>query len=251
MRGSLCARCVGGRRREQGAFVPDGSRLEPQTPVRLADTRTSGRAEVLRLDVPLGEQPDATGAVLNLTATGSRRPGFVTAFPCVTPVPGTSSLTFPAETAVGSLTVSTLGSGSLCVFSNVRTHLIVDVLGVWTGAPTTPITPPGSPDDGDDVAPDAGTAVVDAGPRPSDAGAPSVDVGVSATDAGEADATADAVGDDVVTDEMVLTGGCGCRAGGARPPGASLSLGAMLAVASLARRRRLRAAISARSSLPR
>ena len=169
-------------------------------------------------------------------------PGFVTAFPCGTPVPGTSSLTFPAETAVGSLTVSTLGSGSLCVFSNVRTHLIVDVLGVWTGAPTTPIAPPDSPDDGDDVAPDAGIALVDAGPPPTDAGDP-----VATADAS---ASVDVVGEDAATDAPVLTGGCGCRAGGARPPGVSLSLGAMLAIASLARRRRPTAAISRRSSLP-
>ncbi|MBK8691151.1 MAG: hypothetical protein IPN17_02285 [Deltaproteobacteria bacterium] len=101
---------------------------------------------------------------------------------------------------------------------------------------------PDSPDDGDDVAPDAGIALVDAGPPPTDAGDP-----VATADAS---VDVDVVGEDAATDAPVLTGGCGCRAGGERPPGVSLSLGAMLAIASLARRRRPTAAISRRSSLP-
>jgi len=250
-----------------GFFAPSsGLTYTALSPQRLLDTRQptslfTGRLGARQvIELPMQRVPgmpaSAVAVVANLTAVSASGPGFVTAFPCGTPVPGTSSLTFPAETAVGSLTVSTLGSGSLCVFSNVRTHLIVDVLGVWTGAPTTPVAPPDSPDDGDDVAPDAGAALADAGPPPTDAGAPSVDVGVgvTVTDAGDAVATADAsvdvASEDAATHDPVLTGGCGCRAGGAGPPGVSLALGAMLAIASLARRRRPTAEISRRSSHP-
>lgn len=122
----------------QGAFVPVGatgaSRLTPQAPVRLADTRQSGRPAVLRVDVPLTGSPAATAVALNLTATDARTPGFVTAFPCGGSVPVVSNLNFGVgETVAGAAFVPLGEGGDVCVFSNVAAavDLVVDLTGVF------------------------------------------------------------------------------------------------------------------------
>ncbi|MEZ5252186.1 MAG: hypothetical protein R2713_24140 [Ilumatobacteraceae bacterium] len=96
--------------------------------------RTSGRPDLLRLDVPLDTQPDATGVVLNLTATGSRRAGFVTAFPCGGAVPTVSNLNFGSgETVAGAAYVPLGEGGDVCLFSNVSADvdLVADLTGVF------------------------------------------------------------------------------------------------------------------------
>lgn len=263
-----------------GFLMPTGgltyTALSPQ---RLLDTRQptslySGRLAARQvLELPVQRMPgmpaSAVAVVANLTAVSASEPGFVTAFPCGTPVPGTSSLNFPADTAVGAVSVSTLGSGSLCVFSNVRTHLIVDVLGVWTGA-ATPVTPAPPIDDGDDVPPegmdagtmtpvvDAGRPVVDAGGMARDTGAATRDAGAVATDVGaavdrpttvaDAGATTDApTGGDapVATADAGETagggpvaGGCGCRADAGGPSARASWVAALAGLVGLMRRRR-------------
>ncbi len=215
------------------------------SPQRLLDTRQTsslyaGRLGVRQvIELPIQRMPgmpaSAVAVVANLTAVGATGAGFVTAYPCGAAVPGTASLNYPADTAVGAVTVSALGGGSLCVFTNGRTHLIVDVLGVWSGASTGPMTPPDMGDDGDDVPPegtDAGVVMttdvgVDAG---TDA---SVDAGVVvATDAGT-----DAGVDAGVVDDGVLNGGCGCRVGGQRSTNGALATAMVLAMVARRRRR--------------
>ncbi|MFN8023243.1 MAG: SGNH/GDSL hydrolase family protein [Acidimicrobiales bacterium] len=124
----------------QGAFVADGSRLATVAPQRLADTRDSGRVSPLRLDVPLGSTADATGVVLNLTATGATRRGFVTAYPCGGAVPTVSNVNFGVgETVAGAAFVPLGDGGDVCVFSNVQADvdLVVDLTGVFS--PTGPL----------------------------------------------------------------------------------------------------------------
>jgi hypothetical protein len=234
-------------------------------PQRLLDTRQASSLYTGRLgarqviELPIQRMPgmpaSAVAVVANLTAVSAAGPGFVTAFPCGSPVPGTSSLNHPAEAAVGALTVSALGAGSLCVFASERTHLIVDVLGVWSGASTGSMPPVDMPDDGDDVPPevmdagvDSGATPIDVGRPPADRGAPvadagavSSDVGVT-TDRGAPVADAGAAFADAAMDERpddgAITGGCGCRVGGGRAGGASGALGAAFALMALARSRR-------------
>lgn len=245
-------------------------------PQRLLDTRQTTSLYTGRLgarqivELPIQRMPgmpaSAVAVVANLTAVSASGGGFVTAFPCGAPVPGTSSLNFPADTAVGGLTVSPLGAGSLCVFASERTHLIVDVLGVWSGASTGPMTPVDMPDDGDDVHPegmdagvDSGAVAVDVGMAPADRGSPpseagmarpdavvTTDRGAPAVDVGaivDAGTTVDDAGAavDEQPGEAGITGGCGCRVGGGRTGGASGALGAAFALAVLARRRGARA----------
>ncbi len=128
----------------QGAFVPEGSRLVPLAPSRLVDTRDTGRPPLLRLDVPLAATPDARAVVLNLTATGAARGGFVTAFPCGGSVPVVSNLNFgPGETVAGAAYVPVGDDGDVCVFSNVQSEvdLVVDLTGVFTPSGTLAFTP--------------------------------------------------------------------------------------------------------------
>ena len=216
-------------------------------PQRVLDTREAaslftgrlGARQVIELPIQRlpGMPASAVAVVANLTAVSASGPGFVTAFPCGAPVPGTSSLNFPAEAAVGALTVSTLGAGSLCVFANARTHLIVDVLGVWTGAAAPPVTPPDPADDGDDVPPEGS----DAG-RP-DVLAPGPDASASDGGASDAGALDDAPADGAddappAADYTPVDGGCACGAAPVRSPPAALSWGALLALVAVARRRR-------------
>jgi MYXO-CTERM domain-containing protein len=221
-------------------------------PQRVLDTREAtslftGRLaarQVLQLPIQRlpGMPANAVAVVANLTAVAASSGGFVTAFPCGATVPGTSSLNFPAEAAVGALTVSTLGAGSLCVFANTRTHLIVDVLGVWTGSVVPPIMPPDPVDDGDDIPPegpdasapdvvtpppDAVTPPADGSPTPSDGSTPDADDASTTDDASAADVDPPS--------DTTLHGGCACHA--APPPRAPSPLALLAALVSLLRRR--------------
>ncbi len=269
-----------------GFFTPaSGLTYTALSPQRLLDTRepTSrytgrlGARQVIELPIQSlpGMPASAVAVVANLTAVGATSGGFVTAFPCGTPVPGTSSLNFPADRAVGALTVSTLGRGALCVFANTRTHLIVDVLGVWTGASSTP-TPPPPVDEGDDIPPDAFDAGADGGASGGDASSVSPDgsglvpdgggvrpdgavAGDGAVPTGDSSATGDAseLSDGAATSDGAVDartidqgpdagdfvpdtmqpGGCGCRADG-RASRSAHGVAARIALASLSRRRR-------------
>lgn len=266
-----------------GFFTPtSGLTYTALAPQRLLDTREPaslyagrlGARQVIELPVQRmpGMPASAVAVVANLTAVGATSGGFVTAFPCGTPVPGTSSLNFSADRAVGALTVSTLGSGSLCVFANTRTHLVVDVLGVWTGASATP-TPPPPVDEGDDIPPDGLDAGVDGGAPGGDATTVSPDGSGLVPDGGgvRPDGAADGATDDAraaepdageardgaVTSDDVLDAraidqtpdggdfvpdsmqpaGCGCRADGAAPHGAH-GAAALLALVTRSQRRR-------------
>ncbi len=117
-------------------------------------------------------------------------------FPCGFAPPATSSLNFgAARGAVSTVALSTIGGGNLCIRAHNRTHLIVDVVGVWVPTPgsaaPTPSEPspdrdpslPADPDepgeDGDAGAADAGAmGAVDAGPTGSDAGEGGLDGGL-------------------------------------------------------------------------
>lgn len=168
-----------------GYLSPDGPlSYQALTPQRLLDTRGDttpfsgrlGRGQVIELPVQsLAGMPGAVWAVVaNLTALGANDGGFVTAFPCGGAAPATSSLNFQPGGVIGSLTVAALGpDGSLCLFAHSRTHLIVDVVGVWVHdeslipPPPQPIPPEGEPDPlppGDDAGvPTADGGLVDGG----------------------------------------------------------------------------------------
>jgi hypothetical protein len=89
---------------------------------------------------------------LNVTATGSSRPGFVTVTPCAGS--NVSTVNFQAATDRANAAITPVSpTGTVCFASSVDTHLVVDVNG-WFQAPsgfttTTPTrvfdTRPGTP----------------------------------------------------------------------------------------------------------
>ena len=81
-----------------------------------------------RASVPV----DASAAVLNVTVTEAAGAGFATVYPCGASIPTASNINFVAGSTVANLVVSKLGSGgTVCVFTNQGTHLVVDVAGYF------------------------------------------------------------------------------------------------------------------------
>lgn len=131
-----------------GLYLPTGVR--PVPPARLLETRPSlatidgrfngiGRvAPGAVLALPIagrgGVGDTATAASLNVTVTEPAAAGFLTVFPCGTPIPATSTLNFgPGDTVANAAIVGLGTNGSVCILSTVPTDVIVDV-GAWFDA---------------------------------------------------------------------------------------------------------------------
>ena len=124
-----------------GATTPTSVPFEPLAPARLLDTRTAG-APVIGLaagrpfTVVGASGVPATGVravVLNLTATAATGPGFATVYPCDSPFPASSNLNFAVGLDVANMVTVPVGpSGTVCLYANRTTHLVVDVAG-WYG----------------------------------------------------------------------------------------------------------------------
>ncbi len=114
----------------QGAFVGSGGlRLTPLSPIRVADTRDTGRVNPLVINAPVG----ASGLVLNVTGVGAAAAGFLVVYPCDEPIPGTSNLNFVAGAPVaGSVFVRVGGSGTVCVHGNVPIDMVIDLHGAFS-----------------------------------------------------------------------------------------------------------------------
>lgn len=102
-------------------------------PTRLTDTRDLGDAGMVAhnpLRVRMPSSIAGGAAILNVTAVGGPRPGFVTVFRCGDPLPGTSNVNFPAWGVVPNLVVAQPDAdGFVCLFANQPTHLVVDLFG--------------------------------------------------------------------------------------------------------------------------
>ena len=137
--------------------VSPGAAMVPVTPVRIADTRpdqpvafpTSKRPLTAgtTLEIPVagsnGIPADAGGVSLNVTAVNPAGPGYLTVFPCGTPVPTTSNLNFTGGQVVPNAVLTGVGTGGrVCVYSSTNTDVVVDLNG-WlpVGAGFTPQTP--------------------------------------------------------------------------------------------------------------
>lgn len=109
-----------------------GARYAALTPQRLVDSREGRRpshASNLSDVVALGT---LVAAQVNLTATETQGPGYLTAYPCLDRAwPGTSNANFVAAetTATAALMSSSRGYG--CVYSSAPTQVVVDLFGVW------------------------------------------------------------------------------------------------------------------------
>lgn len=121
------------------ALTATSGRYVPMLPERVLDTRDHGAPALpagasVTVALPMGVPPDATATAVILTITDAPRAGFLAAYPAGVDRPLVSSLNTDAghQTRIASQIVPVSASG-LSVFANVGGHVIVDVVGYFTG----------------------------------------------------------------------------------------------------------------------
>jgi hypothetical protein len=110
-------------------------------PARLFDSRLSGDTSAVPAGtvtrVPLGGPgvpADTVAVALNVTTTQAQSVGHVTAFACSEAMPPTSNLnTDPAGPTANMVVVPYTGDHDLCLYNASTTHVIVDLVGYFTG----------------------------------------------------------------------------------------------------------------------
>lgn len=132
-----------------GWLGPRGtSRLTPIGPTRVVDTRSGmagtrlGAGATLEVNFS-GAVPAGSSAVaLNVTAVGAAGAGFLAAFPCGVR-PDTSTVNFIGGEARPNNTIVGLAGGKVCVYSDVETDVLVDLVGSFgtTGLAYLPTAP--------------------------------------------------------------------------------------------------------------
>ena len=120
------------------------------TPVRLLDTRNAigvgtrtpvAAGGTLRLKLPAGKPvpAGATAVVLNVTVTGAKAAGYLTAYPDGTPRPTASNLNWTKGETIPNQVIVPVGTGGtvdLYNHSSGTTHVIADVAGYYTADTT-------------------------------------------------------------------------------------------------------------------
>ncbi|HWL46027.1 MAG TPA: Ig domain-containing protein [Ilumatobacter sp.] len=121
-----------------GAFGPGvGSHLSVDVPTRIVDTRTTTKLQAGQvLEVPVRGAVDgaaaATGAVLNVTVTEPGAAGYVTLFPCGMERPLASNVNFRADQTIANQAFVKLSDeGTVCVFTMVEAHVVIDLAGTF------------------------------------------------------------------------------------------------------------------------
>ncbi|MDO8392075.1 MAG: sortase [Actinomycetota bacterium] len=139
----------------ESADASDVGLFVPADPQRLLDTR---QARALApwagstYEVAVGGTPGQVQAVAaNITATDPWDSGFVTTFAAGTQLPNTSTLNLDkAPQTIANQAIVRISPRGLAVYTSTGTHLIVDLAGWYTGAPTaatlaTPVNPTYAP----------------------------------------------------------------------------------------------------------
>jgi len=119
-----------------GYYSAQGQGYVPLTPARIADTRNAGvRVErdqplVVQVAGQGGVPFGATSVTMNVTATEPVATGFLTVWPCDSPLPVVSNVNYVANQSVPNLaTVRLDPSGRVCIHAEAAAHVIVDVAG--------------------------------------------------------------------------------------------------------------------------
>lgn len=131
----------------RNGFFPADSSYKPLVPARLLDSRGPGTIDGRDAGIALrpegsvtellvagrgGEPIDADAVVLNVTATGTKRPGFVTVWPCGSPMPNASNLNFGTDDTVpNTVIVKVDNAGKVCLYTDAGTHLLADANGYF------------------------------------------------------------------------------------------------------------------------
>lgn len=119
-----------------GYYGKDGKALfTPVVPKRLADTRTTGKVAPGATTTVAGLPANAVGAVLNITATDTTGPGFLTAYAFGGTRSDASSLnTLPGVTVPNHVTTPVGPGGKVSIYNSHggANHVITDLLGYFT-----------------------------------------------------------------------------------------------------------------------
>jgi uncharacterized protein YkwD len=117
-----------------GVFVPMSTQAAATVDGQFAELgmRGAGVTTVLAVAGRGGVPADAGAVTLNVTSTGSVGAGFATVYPCGAPRPDTSNINFAAGSTVANAVTSKVGAdGTVCIYTDAATHLIVDVNGYF------------------------------------------------------------------------------------------------------------------------
>jgi hypothetical protein len=128
--------------------------VNPTVPSRLLDTRngiggTSGLVrpgQVVRVTAPAGAA-GATSLALNVTAADALEPGFATVWACDESKPATSNLNFVPGRAVPNMAIirpsaAAATRGQICLETSASVHLLVDLMGWFSGSGDVVPSPP-------------------------------------------------------------------------------------------------------------
>jgi V8-like Glu-specific endopeptidase len=173
---------VGGQSRT--AEAAGGGQYVPVQPERRLDTRSGLGASgpvaagaMVELVVTGGSSAvpaDVSAVVLNVTVTEPSQPGFVTVWPCGSPMPTASNLNYVPGQTIPNLVVAKVGAGGkVCLSSLASAQLIADLNGYFPSH----VAPTGDSVDEDGADPSTegdggvvGTASGDGSPPPSGGG---------------------------------------------------------------------------------
>jgi hypothetical protein len=127
--------------------TPDGGGFVGLTPKRLMDTRDGlgarrfGAGGTARLNVTgTGAAPaNAAAVILNVTVTGPAAPGYFSVYPAGIGRPDVSNLNYgPLQTVANQVTVKVGASGSVDLFSQSATDVVIDIMGWYAPGPAAP-----------------------------------------------------------------------------------------------------------------
>ncbi len=126
------------------ASFPAGANMTALEPMRLLESRaglttgdaglngigvrSAGSVTELQVTGRGGVPGNATAVALNVTVTEPATPGYVTVFPCGSPMPAASNLNYVRGQTIPNLVIAKVGAGGkVCLFTSATTHLVVDV----------------------------------------------------------------------------------------------------------------------------
>ena len=126
-------------------YLANSPAYQSAAPLRLLDTRMPSAPvatpvqpyQIVRVPVrgQPGIPPDVSTAILNVTATSTSAPGYVTAFACGGAAPLASNLNYGTGDTVPGLVISAVGSdGAVCFLASSSIHLVVDLNGTFRSA---------------------------------------------------------------------------------------------------------------------
>jgi len=133
---------------DANGYFPTTTTFHPLNPARLLETRSglstvdgfeqgegardAGSITEVKVDDRATVTSDAAAAVLNITITEAKAPGFATVYPCGVPRPLASTINYGTGSTVANLVVSKIGvDGKVCIFTQAATHMVADVDGFF------------------------------------------------------------------------------------------------------------------------